>query len=177
MGISKIDLIRLKLTRESKRAKIWRKYGLNVNPDGGVSIGHGAEFGSEPYLITIGDRTRINKNVQFITHDGSMWVVRNLYPEYKNADLIKPIKVGSNVQIGNNTMILPGVTIGNNCIIGAGAIVTKDIPDNSVAAGVPARVIETLDEYIEKNKDNFINTKGLSAEEKKNYLLGKGGKK
>lgn len=173
MGLSFIDKIRLKLAKESKRAAIWHKYGLNVDPMGGVSIGQNVGFGSEPYLITIGNKTRINKNVQFITHDGSLWVVRNLYPEYKNADLIKPIKIGSNVQIGNNAIILPGVTVGDNCIIGAAAVVTRDIPDNSVAAGVPARIIETVDEYIAKNKDNFIDTKGLSAKEKKSVILGK----
>lgn len=173
MPISLTDRIRLKITSESKRAAIWHKYGVHVDPNGGVSIGSNAGFGSEPYLITIGNRTRINKNVQFITHDGSLWVVRNLYPEYKDADLIKPIKVGSNVQIGSNAMILPGVTIGNNCIVGAGAVVTHDVPDNSVVAGVPARYIESLEEYVEKNKGQFIHTKGLSPEEKRKALLGK----
>jgi acetyltransferase-like isoleucine patch superfamily enzyme len=173
MRISLTDQIRLKIISEKKRAAVWRRYGLNVDPQGGVSIGGNVGFGSEPYLITIGDRTRINKNVQFITHDGSLWVVRNLYPEYKDADLIKPIKVGSNVQIGSNAIILPGVTIGDNCIVGAGAVVTRDVPDNTVVAGVPARIIESLEEYVEKNKDQFVYTKGLSPQEKKRALLGK----
>lgn len=173
MRVCLIDQIRLKMTSAKKRASIWVKYGLAVNPKGGGSIGNNVGFGSEPYLITIGDHTRINKNVQFITHDGSLWVIRHLYPEYKDADLIKPIKVGSNVQIGNNVIILPGVTIGDNCIIGAGAVVTRDVPDNSVAVGVPARVIESIDEYVQKNKDAFTHSKGLSYDEKKKLILRK----
>lgn len=66
---------------------------------------------------------------------------------------------------------MPGVTIGNNVIIGAGAIVTKDIPDNSVAVGIPAKPIETIEEYVEKNKETFVYTKNLSYEEKKKVLL------
>lgn len=56
------------------------------------------------------------------------------------------IEIGDNVHIGWNTIIMPNVSIGNNCVIGAGAVVTKSIPDNSVAVGVPARVIESIDE-------------------------------
>ena len=69
--------------------------------------------------------------------------------------------------------IMPGVTIGSNCIIGCGAIVTKDIPDNSIAVGIPAKVIESIDEYYEKNKDIVDYTKNMSANEKKNYLIKK----
>lgn len=65
---------------------------------------------------------------------------------------------------------MPGVSIGNNCIIGCGAIVTKSIPDNSVAVGVPAKVIETVDEYYEKHKNNFLETKGLTPKKKREYL-------
>ncbi len=173
MRIRLFDQIRLKFMSEKKRAIIWKRYGMNVNPTGGVSIGSNVGFGSEPYLITIGDHTRINKNVQFITHDGSLWVVRNLYPEYRDADLIKPIKIGSNVQIGNNAIILPGIIVGDNCIIGAGAVVTHDVPNNSVVAGVPARYIESLEEYIEKNKAFFIHTKGLSSKEKREMIIGR----
>ena len=68
---------------------------------------------------------------------------------------------------------MPGVKIGSNVIIGAGSIVTKDIPDNSVACGVPAKVIETIDDYYEKNKKNIDLTKNYTQEEKKKYLLDK----
>ena len=66
---------------------------------------------------------------------------------------------------------MPGVTIGNNVVIGAGAVVTKDIPDNMVAVGVPAKPIETIEKYVEKNIDKFVYTKNLSYNEKKKILL------
>ena len=77
------------------------------------------------------------------------------------------------MHIGTNAVIMPGVSIGNNVVIGVGAIVTKNIPDNSVAVGVPARVIETVQEYRMKNLDKFDFTKGLSPSKKEQYLLEK----
>ena len=62
------------------------------------------------------------------------------------------VVIGNNVYIGQKAMILRGVTIGDNVIIGAGAIVTKDIPSDSVVAGIPARVVCTLDEYYQTRK-------------------------
>ena len=86
-------------------------------------------------------------------------------------DIFGKIFVGNNVHIGTNAIIMPGVTIGNNVVIGCGAIVTKDVPENSVAVGIPAKVIEGLDDYICKNKHRFLYTKHLSMNEKKKYLL------
>ena len=68
-----------------------------------------------------------------------------------NYTKIARVKIGSDVFVGAGTIILPGVTIGNRCIIGAGSVVTRDIPENSVAAGNPCRIIGTYDSYIEKN--------------------------
>ncbi|WP_308362242.1 acyltransferase [Pseudoalteromonas xiamenensis] len=59
-----------------------------------------------------------------------------------------PIRIGDNVFVGWGAIILPGVKIGNNCVIGAGSVVTRDVPDGMVAAGNPARVIKTTEEYI-----------------------------
>ena len=56
----------------------------------------------------------------------------------------KPVAIGDDVWIGGNCTILPGVTIGNNVVVAAGAVVTKDVPDNCVVAGVPARIIKRL---------------------------------
>ena len=93
--------------------------------------------------------------------------------EAEKIDLFGKIKIGNNVHIGTNATIMPGVIIGDNCIIGCGAVVTKKIPDNSVAVGVPARVIESIDDYIKKHANDFDYTKELSAREKKEYLLSK----
>lgn len=58
----------------------------------------------------------------------------------------RPISVGNNVWIGDNVTVLPGITIGNNVTIGAGSVVTRDIPDNTLAVGNPCRVIKSIDE-------------------------------
>ena len=131
-----------------------------------------AAFGSEPYLITIGQNVEITAGVVFITHDGAAWSLRNFDEKYKSLDIFGPIKVGNNVFIGNNAIILPGVTIGDNVVIGAGAVVAKDIPSNSVAAGTPAKVIRSLEEYGERSleKTGAMATKHLSRQEKRKAI-------
>jgi len=125
-------------------------------------------FGSEPWAITIGDNVEITNGVQIITHDGALWVVRSLDKSMNKADIIRRVNIGNCVFIGTNAVILPGVSIGSNVIIGAGSVVTHDIPDNSVAVGVPATVIKSMDSYINMiKKTGYQNTKGLSAEEKR----------
>lgn len=134
--------------------------------------GH-VNFGSEPYLISIGNHVRINHGVQLITHDGGAWVLRDYLDidNHEDITLFKRIAIGNNVHIGTNAMIMPGVTIGDNVIIGCGAIVTRDVPSNSVAVGIPARVIESIDDYYEKHKDEFSFTKSMSREQTKDFLL------
>ena len=119
----------------------------------GVSIMTGVSFGTEPYLITLEDEVRVSINVSFVTHDGGTWAFRDL-PEYVDVIKFGKIHVGSRTFIGCNSIIMPGVTIGKRCVIGAGSVVTKDIPDGCVAAGVPARVITTTEEYAKKCKDS-----------------------
>ena len=106
-----------------------------------------------------------------VTHDGGAWVLRGLKEELKDVDLFGRIEIGNNVHVGTNAMTMPGVKIGNNCIIGSCAVVTKNIPDNSVAVGVPVHVIETVDEYLKKHNTEFVFTKRMSYIQKKNYLL------
>ena len=85
------------------------------------------------------------------------------------------VTVGNNVFIGAYSIILPGTVIGNNCIIGAGSLVRGTIPDNSVAAGVPARVIKTVAEYRAKALQSAVHIRGLSREEKRRVLCEKFG--
>ena len=62
----------------------------------------------------------------------------------KGLEFAKPITVGNNVWFGGNVCVMPGVTIGDNCVIGAGSVVTKDIPSDSVAVGNPCKVLKTI---------------------------------
>lgn len=130
-------------------------------------------FGSEPYLIQIGDNFYTSKGVNFVTHDGSVNVLRNLYPENREADLLGQIIIGNNVFVGIGTTILPNTFIGDNVIIGAASLLKGKFQSNGVYAGVPAKYICSIEDYLEKNKKNFDFTKNLSKQEKKDFLLQK----
>lgn len=134
---------RLLLADEHEKAALYRKYF-------GVKLGKNVRFtgmpgwGSEPYLIEIGDNVTITQDVTFHTHDGGVGIFRKEYP---GINVFGRIVIGNNVFIGSHTIFLPGVRVGNSVVIGAGSVVSRDIPDNSLAVGVPARVIKTIDEY------------------------------
>jgi acetyltransferase-like isoleucine patch superfamily enzyme len=106
-------------------------------------------FGSEPYLISIGKHVTISARVAFINHDGGTWVFRDL-PKYRNVIKFGRIVIHDNCFIGAGATIMPGVSIGPNAVVAAQSVVTADVPPNCVAAGVPARVVMTLEEYAEK---------------------------
>lgn len=107
-------------------------------------------FGSEPFLIDIGDDCLIAEGVKFITHDGAVKVLNSLHKFDKDMSKMGSIVLGNNCYIGMAAYIMPNVKNGNNVIIGARAVVTKDIPDNSVAVGIPDRVICSVDDYYKK---------------------------
>ena len=91
-------------------------------------------------FVTIGDDCFIGPNVSIYTACHSTNPVeRNTRREWA-----RPVTIGNSVWIGGDVTILPGVTIGDNCTIGAGSVVTRDIPANTVAAGNPARVIKSI---------------------------------
>lgn len=118
-------------------------------------------FPTDPELISIGENVMLASGVLFINHD---IVPAMLNKKYKTRGFQSKrgcISIGDNVMIGAGTIILPDVRIGSNVVIGAGSIVCKDIPDNSVAAGVPCRVVGEFDKLVEKYKG----VKKLSAEE------------
>ena len=146
------------------------KVGVNILGDStdSLHIYGNVAWGSEPWIITLGEDVHITDGVKFITHDGGTLLYRDKIPDL---EITKPIIVGNKVYIGNNVIILPGVTIGNNVIIGAGAVVTKNIPDNSVAVGVPAKVIKTADEYLEKLKTESLHLGHLKGYEKDRALM------
>lgn len=159
--------VRNKIMERYQPLKFAKKTGVNF-PSGGVHIYGKVSWGTEPWIITLGHNVHITDGVKFITHDGGVLIFRKKIPDL---EITKPICIGDDVYIGNGVLLLPGVHIGNNVIIGAGAIVTKDIPSNSVAVGVPARVIKTADEYLEKIKKESLHLGHLVGEEKDRALM------
>lgn len=115
-------------------------------------------MGSECYilpdvLITDPAYVRLGNNVMLtgcslIGHDGSIAMLNRAYG--KKLDRVGKIDIRDNVFVGRGATILPGVTIGPNAIVGIGAVVTRDVPPNSVVAGVPARRVGSLDESVER---------------------------
>jgi acetyltransferase-like isoleucine patch superfamily enzyme len=128
---------------------------------------HPGMFSTEPWLITIGSNVYITAGCTFITHDGGTLILRKEVPDL---ELTAPITIGNDVYIGLNTTILPGVSIGNRCIVGAGSVVARSIPDNSVAAGVPARVIKSTDDYLKSAEARSLHFGHLSAKDKEKAL-------
>lgn len=141
----------------------------------GIKMGKGCyistkEFPHEGYLIELGDYVRIAPHTSFYTH-GGIWSIRKWYND-PNLEHFGKIKVGSYTSIGSYTMIMPGVTIGERCIIGGGSVVTKSVPDGCMVAGNPARIIGHTDDFYKRIKDKHdFGCKQLSDKEKKEYLL------
>lgn len=107
----------------------------------GVFINHGVSIAAS-LRVTIGRSATIGPSV-FITDND----FHRLEPERRNeAPESRPVTIGENVWLGLRVIVLPGVTIGDHTVVGAGSIVTRDLPPRVLAAGVPARVIRSLDD-------------------------------
>jgi acetyltransferase-like isoleucine patch superfamily enzyme len=135
----------------------------------GVKIGQNTEFHdnvtvdlTRPCLVEIGENCVLTTGVFILTHGYDLAVLREKYGEFLCSS--GKVVIEDNVFVGINSIILKGVTIGKNSIIGAGSIVTHDIPEGSVAAGNPCKVIMTLNDYYSKRKQ-------LYKEEAKKYAL------
>lgn len=163
--MSIIRSIKMKLLRRNP-VKYAKKIGVNFK-ENSLHLYGNVNWGTEPWIITIGENVHITEGVKFITHDGGTLLFRSIIPDL---EITKPVVVGNNVYIGNDVIILPGVKIGDNVIIGAGAVVSRDIPNDSVAAGVPARVIKPIQDYFEKIQRESIHLGHLKGEEKDKAL-------
>lgn len=105
---------------------------------------------TRPYLIHIGDNVKITQGVTILSHGYDWSVLEQKYHEICGS--AGEIFIGNNVFIGMNSTLLKGVHVGNNVIIGAESLVNKDIPDNVVVGGNPAKILMTVEEYYEKRK-------------------------
>ena len=112
-------------------------------------------FPTEAYLITIGIYVRIAPNTMFFTH-GGLWSVRKKYNDDK-LDYFGKIVIGDYSYIGEGCMIMAGVSIGSNVIIGAGSVVTKSVPDGDMVAGNPARYIGEFRSQYYTEALNYLN--------------------
>jgi len=115
---------------------------------------------SHCFLISIGDNCTIAPNVRLIAHDASTFKILG-YTK------IGKIEIKENCFIGDSTIVLPNVKVGPNSIIGAGSVVTKDVPPNVIAAGNPAKTITTVESYIKKIEEIRKNKKVFGKE----YLI------
>lgn len=136
------------LLSPATKGKLWIEppfrvdYGYNVTAGNNLQVNFGCVF-LDCAPITIGENCLMAPNVHLYA------ATHPLDPKYRqdNEDyyeLAYPIKIGDNCWIGGQSIICPGVTIGNNVTVGAGSVVTKDVPDNVVVAGNPARIIREL---------------------------------
>ena len=117
--------------------------GADFGTGKGISIGNYSGIGVNCKVrgpLTIGEYVMMGPNVNILTH--SHHFDRTDIPMCKQGGYFDGVTIGNDVWIGMNTLILPGVHIGNGVIIGAGAVVTKDVPDYAVVGGVPAKVIK-----------------------------------
>ena len=142
-----IEKIYIRYLRKNDQVKWARKIGVSVGNDCRLID---VSFSSEPYLVSIGNHVSATK-VHFETHDGGLWVFRDKHPDW---DIINKITIGDNVYLGFGCLILPGVVIENNVVVGANSVITKD-----------------LDEYYLSCKEKSFDTKKYSDEEKKTYYL------
>ncbi len=117
----------------------WCDYGYNIEIGNNFYSNHNLVI-LDAAKVKFGDNVFIAPNCGFYTAGHPL----EINERNKGLEYAKPITVGNNVWIGGNVVVLPGVTIGDNSTIGAGSIVVKDIPPNSVAVGNPCRVIRTL---------------------------------
>ncbi|KAB0331703.1 MULTISPECIES: acyltransferase [Janthinobacterium] len=125
----------------------------------GVALGENIRWGNlktisidvtRPTLLEIGAGTTINSGTEILTHDFVTNLFLDLHGDFVNSS--GKVVIGRNVYFARNCTVLKGVTIGDNCVIGYGAVVTRDVPSGAIVAGNPARIVGNVEQYYEKRK-------------------------
>ena len=118
-------------------APFYTNFGRYISIGKNVFINHACSF-LDMGGITIGDNVLIGPKVNLVSEN------HPIDPSQRNSLIGKPIIIKNNAWIGASATILPGITVGENSIVAAGAIVTKDVPDNTIVAGNPAKQIKNI---------------------------------
>lgn len=133
-----------------------KKIGLNISDDyyhGGHGFIHPSVIfdGSDFSMISLGRNTTISLDVYILTHDFSISKGLSLIGAETSGKFLKPVSIGENCFIGMKSILLPGTTLGNNVIVGAGSVVKGKFPDGVVIAGNPAKIICTTEEWAKRH--------------------------
>jgi maltose O-acetyltransferase len=146
---------------QDQRASLLRELLARVRPDAWIEPPFFCDYGSNTSIgdrfyantgcvvldsapVTIGDRVLFGPAVQLLTATHSV----ETEPRAQGLEYAAPIAIGDDVWLGGGAIVLPGVTIGDRAVVGAGSVVTRDVPADTVVAGNPARVIRTLEEAV-----------------------------
>lgn len=139
---------RLEPLRLQRRWEHLRRLGMHIGRDVNLPASTWIDA-SHCYLISIGDHCGFGEGCLLLAHDAQM-------DEFLDAARIGRIVIHPSCHIGARTIILPGVEIGPRTIVGAGSVVTRPLPPDTVCAGSPARVLCTLDEYLAKHRERLV---------------------
>lgn len=166
----RLDRERQRLLRALRRAPdIERLQADGLRLGEGVFIAGGTFIDPDfCFLIQIGDETTLSLDVLILAHDAST-------RRHVGYSRVAPVRIGRRVFVGARAVILPGVTIGDDAVIGAGSVVTRDVPAGTLAAGNPARVLGDVQAYFERHRarlearpawerEGFTAHSGLTAE-------------
>lgn len=136
----------------------WKKMAFMKRNNYFAAVGENCYFQSnylpaEPFLVTLHDNVAISAGVRIVTHSALNTVFNHEEETDRYLCRYGRVEIGSNVYVGADAIINYGVTIGDNCIIAAGAVVTKDVPSGSVVGGVPAKIIGSYQDSKKKLKE------------------------